>query len=136
MDIIFLLGRVLFVLLFLGSGIAGHFIEGKATTEYARASGAPSPEVMVPLTGVMLILGGLSVLFGIFADAGALILFAFLVPTAFLMHAFWKVEDPQAQQIEMAQFMKNISLSGACLVIFWLYAEGEDLPVSLTESLF
>jgi len=40
------------------------------------------------------------------------------------------------RQIEMAQFMKNISLSGACLIIFWLYSEGEDLPLSLTDSLF
>ena len=51
------------------------------------------------------------------------------------MHAFWKVEEPE-RQIEMAQFMTNISLSGACLIIFWLYSEGEGLPLSLTDSLF
>ena len=97
MDLIFLLGRILFAALFVG---------------------------------------GLSVLFGVFADAGALLLFAFLGPAAFLMHAFWKGEEPGMRQIEMAQFMKNISLSGACLIIFWLYSEGEDLPLSLTDSLF
>lgn len=136
MDIVFLFGRLLFSLLFIASGVMGHFVQGRDTQEYARASGAPSPEVTVPLTGAMLVAGGLSVLLGIFADAGALILFAFLVPTAFIMHPFWKVEDPQMQQLQMAQFMKNISLSGACLIVFWLYSEAADLPLSLTESLF
>ncbi len=137
MDLVFLISRLLFSLLFIASGVMGHFVQGKDTQEYARAAGAPSPEVTVPLTGAMLVAGGLSVLFGIFADAGALILFAFLVPTAFIMHPFWKAEDPQMQQMQMAQFMKNISLSGACLFIFWAYSQGEgDLPVSLTDSLF
>lgn len=136
MDFIFIVSRLLFSLLFIASGVMGHFVKGKDTTEYARAKGAPSPETTVPLTGAMLVAGGVSVLFGIFADAGALILFAFLVPTAFIMHPFWKVQDPAEQQLEMAQFMKNIALSGACLFIFWAYSEAEDLPLSLTDSLF
>ncbi|MBA2793563.1 MAG: DoxX family protein [Thermoleophilaceae bacterium] len=135
MDLIFLLGRILFAALFIGSGI-GHLTDGENTKAYAKAAGAPARETTVPLTGVMLLVGGLSVLFGVFSDAGALLLFAFLGPAAFLMHAFWKVEEPGIRQIEMAQFMKNISLSGACLIIFWLYSEGEDLPLSLTDSLF
>jgi len=39
----------------------GHLVERKGTTEYARAAGAPSPDLTVPLTGVMILLGGLSV---------------------------------------------------------------------------
>jgi len=89
MDIIFLLGRILFAALFIGSGV-GHLAQSEDTKAYAKASGAPSPETTVPLTGVTLIVGGLSVLFGVFADAGALLLFLFLIPTAFIMHAFWK----------------------------------------------
>jgi putative oxidoreductase len=32
---------------------------------------------------------------------GALLLVVFLVPTAVLMHGFWKESDPQAHQMEM-----------------------------------
>lgn len=134
-DIIFLLGRVLFSALFIGSGI-GHLVQAEETQAYARASGAPSPETTVPLSAGVLIVGGVSVLFGLFADAGALLLFVFLLPAAFIMHAFWKIEDPAMQQMQMAQFMKNIALSGACLIIFWAYSESGGLPLSLTDPLF
>lgn len=77
-DIIFLLGRVLFSALFIGSGI-GHLAQAEETQAYARDSGAPSPETTVPLSGGMLMAGGVSVLFGVFADAGALVLLAFLL---------------------------------------------------------
>ncbi|MGI8726980.1 MAG: hypothetical protein ACR2K6_04795 [Solirubrobacterales bacterium] len=40
------------------------------------------------------------------------------------------------QQNEMAHFMKNFSLTGAAIVLFWLYNQSQDLPPSITEALF
>jgi uncharacterized membrane protein YphA (DoxX/SURF4 family) len=137
MDVVFLIGRILFALLFVMSGLMGHLVQARGTTEFARSVGAPAPAVMVPLTGVVILVGGLSVALGIWADLGALLLVAFLVPVAFLMHAFWKEEDPQAQQVQMAQFMKNIGLAGAALIIFYVYNELQGgAGLSLTEPLF
>lgn len=136
MDAVFLIGRILFSLIFIASGVMGHLVQGKQTAEYARSVGAPPPEVTVPLTGVMILLGGLSVLLGLWADVGAILLIVFLLLAAFMMHAFWKEQDPQMEQVQMAQFMKNIALAGAALIILFIYdAFGDDAPLSLTGPL-
>src|SRR5680860_1126718 len=127
MDAVFLIGRILFAPVFIASGVVAHLAQRKPTAEYAKAVGAPAPEVTVPLTGVMILLGGL------WADVGAILLVLFLVPTTFIMHAFWKEEDPQAEQMQMAMFMKNTALTGGALIVLFLYdAYGDDAPVSLT----
>ncbi|MEK6228492.1 MAG: DoxX family protein, partial [Actinomycetota bacterium] len=72
----------------------------------------------------------------LWADVGAILLVLFLVPTTFIMHAFWKEQDPQAEQMQMAMFMKNTALTGGALIILFLYdAYGDDAPVSLTGPL-
>ncbi|MGI8726596.1 MAG: DoxX family protein [Solirubrobacterales bacterium] len=133
MDVIFLIGRILFAAIFIGSGF-GHF--QKDSIEYARAKGIPSPDALVPLSGVLILVGGLLIATGIFADLGALLVIPFLAPAAFMMHAFWKESDPQMQQNEMAHFMKNLSMTGAAIMLFWLYNQSQDLPLSITEALF
>jgi putative oxidoreductase len=130
MEIVFLVGRILFSLVFLANGFA-HFAQRENMVGYAQAKGAPAPGITVPLGGVVLVLGGLSVAIGIFPDVGALLLFLFVLPTAFIMHAFWRVEDPQQAQVEQAQFLKNIALAGAALIVFFIYNE-EQLAVPLT----
>jgi len=91
----------------------------------------------VLLGGVLLLLGGLSVLFGVWPDLGALLLVAFLLPTAFLMHGFWKESDAQTRQMEMVQFFKDLSLAGAALMLFGLFAHlGDDLGLVIAGPLF
>src|SRR5689334_21211176 len=71
------LGRLLFVAIFLMSG-PNHFAKG--TIGYAAGNGVPFPDVLVPISGVLAIVGGLSVLLGWYARVGAWLLVAFLVP--------------------------------------------------------
>ena len=132
MDIVFLIARILFVLMFVMSGLL-HF--RKDSVEYARSHGAPLPELMVPLSGVAIIGGGMMVGLGVLADIGALILAAFSLAIAPIVHAFWKEREPQNVQIQMERFMKNVSLAGGALVIFWVYNQLQDLPYSLTGPL-
>jgi putative oxidoreductase len=137
MDVVFLAGRILFALIFINSGVMGHLIGRSQAVGYARAYGTPAPELSVPLTGLVIIAGGLSVALGVFADLGALMLVAFLLPAAFFLHAFWKEEDEQMQQVQMAQFMKNVAMVGGALVIFYVYNQLQgDAPLSLTDPLF
>ena len=74
-------------------------------------------DVLVPLSGIIAALGGLSVALGYRARWGAWLLVVFLVPVTFMMHAFWKETDPQAAQMQMANFAKNLSLLGAALFV-------------------
>jgi putative oxidoreductase len=116
MKYIVLLGRILYSLIFLNSGIF-HF-SGDAIG-YASSQGVPMASVLVPLSGIMAIAGGLSIVLGYKARWGAWIIVAFLIPVTFMMHAFWKVTDPAMQQMQMSMFMKNISMLGAALLITW-----------------
>ena len=137
MDVLFLIGRILFGLLFVSSGFMAHLGEGgKQAREYARSLGAPSPDLLVPLSGIVIIAGGLMIALGLWADLGALLVIGFLAGITPIMHAFWKIDDPQMQQIQSAMFFKNLALAGAALIIFYVYNQGQDLDLSLTDALF
>jgi putative oxidoreductase len=109
-----LAGRVLYSLIFLMTPLS-HFSAG--TIGYAAQSGVPMPGILVPLSGVIGFLGGLSVLLGYQAKRGAWLLVIFLIPVSCTMHAFWSVQDPMMHQAQLAHFMKNVSLLGAALLI-------------------
>jgi putative oxidoreductase len=133
MDVVLLIGRVLFVALFLGSAV-GHLTQTDAMAGYAASKGVSMARPATVVSGVMMVLGGLSVLLGVWGDLGALLLFLFLVPTAFLMHAFWRETDPTAKQMEMVQFNKDVALAGAALAFFWVFSQ--DPGLTLTGPLF
>lgn len=135
MELIELIGRLVFVGMFVLSGIT-HFAKREAYVAYTRSMGGPAPEVMVPATGVMLFAGGVMIALGVWADLGALLLVAFLIPTAYFMHAFWKVDDQQMRQNQQAHFMKNLSLAGAALALFALYQQCGGQLWMLTSPLF
>jgi putative oxidoreductase len=119
MEAIWIIGRILFSALFIMSGF-GHFRNRKDMVAYAQMMKAPAPEILVPLTGLMIILGGLSVLFDFYTTIGAILLVLFLIPTAFIMHKFWEVQDPGLSANQMAHFFKNLALAGASLIIIYL----------------
>jgi uncharacterized membrane protein YphA (DoxX/SURF4 family) len=135
MDVLVLIGRLLFVPLFLGSAF-GHLTQTDGMAAFAKARGVPAARIAVLGTGVMLVVGGVLVLLGVWADLGALLLFLFLVSTAVLMHAFWKETDPEARQNEMVQFMKDLALAGASLMLFAFFAHVDDLGLTITGPLF
>jgi putative oxidoreductase len=108
------LGRFLFTLIFLMAG-ANHF--NKQTIGYAASQGVPLASIAVPLSGVVAIAGGLSILLGYRAKLGAWLIVLFLVPVSLMMHKFWTVTDPMMAQIQMILFMKNVSMLGGALLI-------------------
>ncbi|WP_059010703.1 DoxX family protein [Streptomyces specialis] len=136
MDLVVLIGRVLFVLVFLNSAI-GHLTQSKAMAGYAQSKGVPAARAAVLGSGVLLLVGALSVLLGVWADLGALLLALFLLPTALLMHPFWKETDAGARQNEMIHFLKDLALAGAALALFALIAfAGDELGLTWTGPLF
>jgi len=136
MDVVALIGRILFAALFIGSAF-GHLTQTEAMAGYAGSKGVPQPKLAVLASGVLMLVGALMVLLGIWIDLGALLLVIFLVPTALLMHAFWKESDAQARQLEMIQFQKDLALAGGALLILALYGGfAEDLGITITGPLF
>ena len=109
-----LLGRFLFAAIFLMSSF-GHFSD--KTIGYAASQGVPLAQIAVPISGLIALAGGLSILVGYKAKIGAWLLVLFLVPVTFMMHRFWGIGDPQASQMQMIMFMKNISILGGALLV-------------------
>jgi len=115
---ILLLGRVLYSMFFIMSGF-NHLTKLEMMAQYAGSQGVPAPKLAVGVSGLMLIGGGLSILLGFEPRIGALLLVAFLVPTALLMHRFWGVADPMMAQNQFIHFWKNIVMAGAALLIYY-----------------
>ncbi|MDQ7052081.1 MAG: DoxX family protein [candidate division KSB1 bacterium] len=117
MEWLVLIGRILYSMIFILFGL-NHFTKLDAMAQYAASNGVPVPTVATLITGLMLVLGGLSVLLGYKSKIGSLLLVIFLVPTAFLMHKFWGLNDPMMASNQMAHFMKNLALAGSALLIY------------------
>lgn len=131
MDEIFLLGRILFCVLIIGSGI-GHLKDTAAMAGYAESRGVSNAAQMVQISGIALLAGGVSVLLGIFGDLGSLGLAVLLIITAVMMHAFWKETDPQAKAMSMVNFNKDLALAGGALALFVLFAN-DFAPYTLID---
>jgi len=82
----------------------------------AAKQGVPMANILVPIAGVMAIVGALSVVLGVKARIGGLLLVLFLLPATFIMHAYWKLDGAAAQE-QFGNFIRNISLLGGALYI-------------------
>lgn len=123
----FLIGRIIFGGYFIYNGV-NHFIGFGMMTQYAKMKGVPFPAIAQGMTGLMLLLGGLSIVCGIYPFVGIVLLVAFLVPVSLMMHNFWKLEDPQLRMADKINFTKNMALVGAILM---LLAIPSPWPLSL-----
>jgi uncharacterized membrane protein YphA (DoxX/SURF4 family) len=130
---LFLLGRLLFggVLAFMG---INHFMNTDDMTGYAEFKGLPAPRLSVVGSGVLLVLGGLGIVAGAFPVLAAGALATFLVVSAVTMHDFWAQDDPEDQQNELTNFLKNVYGAGAALG--FLALGGLQWPYALGIGLF
>jgi putative oxidoreductase len=109
-----LLGRFFFALIFVMAGL-NHF--SRQTIGYAASQGVPLASIAVPFSGVLAVVGGLSILLGYRARIGAWLIVLFLVGVTPMLHNFWTVADPMMRQMQMVMFMKNASMLGGALLI-------------------
>jgi putative oxidoreductase len=135
MNAVLAIGRILFALVFINSGIA-HFTKLDAMVGYATYKKVPAPKFFVPVTGIAIILGGLGVALGIYADLAALILVIFLLAAAFQMHNFWAETTPEGKMNETVAFFKDLGLAGAALILFVLIGRHTGIGWHITAPLF
>ena len=115
MDTLFLIGRIILGGFFIYSGL-NHFLGFGMMANYTKMKGVPLPQLAVAITGLMLILGGLSIVLGAYPNVGIALLAGFLIPVSLLMHNFWKIQDPQLKVADKVNFTKNMALLGAVLM--------------------
>ena len=115
MDSIFLIGRILLGGYFL-VGAYNHLFKSSNLVAYAEMKKVPKAKMAVIGSGLLLLFGGYSILTGVRVEAGISALILFLIPVTFTMHAFWK-EEGQARAGDQVQFMKNMALLGAILML-------------------
>ncbi|QOK24704.1 DoxX family protein [Janibacter indicus] len=132
-----LIARILFAAIFVASGI-GHLTQTEAMAGYAKSVGVPAAKLSVIVSGVLMVVGSLSILLGIWGDLGSLLILVAVAPIAFLMHQFWKA-DGEARMNEQIQFNKTLSLAGGALALFALFALFALVPelgLTVTGPLF
>lgn len=111
----FIVGRIIVGIYYTYSGLM-HFVKFGAMVGYAKSKGVPLAELGVPITGLLLIVAGITILLGIYPKIGILALVIFFIPVTFMMHNFWAVQDPMARMGEMINFTKNMALMGSALI--------------------
>ena len=98
--VLVLVARIVIGLYFIiFAGILGHVMRSKGMEGYASAMRFPVPGIAGWPTGIWLVVGGISVAFGIYGDIGSLMIIAFLLLAAAWFHRFWQVgEDMKLMQ--------------------------------------
>ncbi len=116
MEIFFLLGRIFYGGYFVMMGI-NHFRNKKMLAGYGESRGLSAPGGAVMLSGLLLILSGMSIVLGVWIKAAVAFLVIFLFLVSLIMHAFWKDTDPMTKMSNQINFMKNMALLGAALIL-------------------
>jgi len=119
MVVLFVIGRIIFGGYFI-FGSYNHFRNIGMMSGYAKSKGVPLAPLAIFFTGLLLLAGGLSMLFGVYPVLGIIILFIFLVPVSFVMHNYWAITDPQDKMAQQVNFLKNMALIGALLMFLMI----------------
>jgi len=108
-------GRILLSLMFIISGW-GKITGFAGTAGYMASKGIPVPELLLPITIIVELGGGLMLLVGWKARLAASAIFLFIIPATLVFHNFWAVDPAQAQG-QMIHFMKNLTIMGGMLYV-------------------
>jgi len=108
-DLIALLGRVLLAMLFIVSGyskISGY----DGSMGYMASHGLPMVSILLPLTILVELGGGLLIVLGLLTRPVAVILFLFLIPVTLVFHTAGDAGNN-------IHFLKNLSIMGGMLFL-------------------
>jgi putative oxidoreductase len=76
-----------------------------------------SAELPLALTIALMVLGGLSLLFGYQARVGALVLFGLTIIVSVFMHDYWKLGDGVDRDADYDLFIRNMAIAGGLLFL-------------------
>ena len=110
-------GRAMLVAVFFMSAIGNKIPKFNEVAGYMASEGVPMPKLMLAGAILFLVAGSVSIVSGYRARIGAGLLLVFLLLASYFFHDFWTFEDAMKRQNEMIQFMKNLGLMGAMVMI-------------------
>ena len=111
-----LVGRILLALIFIISGF-GKITGYAGTAGYMASKGLPMVAVLLPLTILVELGGGLLIALGWKARWAAAVIFLFIIPVTLVFHNPVGLDAAQAQQ-QMINLLKNLSIMGGMLGLF------------------
>jgi uncharacterized membrane protein YphA (DoxX/SURF4 family) len=124
-DLALLVGRILFGGLFVYNGL-NHFRNRAAIVGYCQYKKVPMPAVAAVISGLWLLIGGLSLVLGIRPIVGVWMIVLFLLFVTPKMHDFWTESDATQRMGQFVNFQKNFALLGAALMLlavqYWPYS--------------
>jgi len=115
-NLLALAGRILLAALFVISGF-GKISGFDGVAGYIAAKGLPMPEVLAALTIALELGGGILLMIGYKVRIVSILFFLWLIPTTLIFHKFWGIDAAQVQN-QMNNFLKNVSIMGAMLLVF------------------
>ena len=124
-----MIGRVVFALYWLNAAYS-HLFKSTGLVGYTQMKTGYSTgksKFAVFATGILLAIGGLTLLAGVWVHLGILCLVVFLLGAAFKMHAYWKATDANSKMGDHVNFWKDIALIAALLMLlslpltYWLW---------------
>ena len=113
-----LVGRVLLALMFVWAGY-GKITAYDGTAGFMASMGVPMVGVLLPLTILLELGGGLALIVGWQARWAALLLAAFTLIASMVFHSFWTMTGDAAMN-NMLFFYKNVAVIGGLLMIWAL----------------
>ena len=128
-----LLARIMIATIFLMSAVGNKIPNFNSVAAYMATEGVPAPPFALVGAIVFLVAGSLSVIAGFKIRIGAALLLVFLVLATYFFHDFWTFEG-QEQQMQMIQFMKNLSLMGTMVFLMANGAGEMSLDARLAKS--
>lgn len=144
MDVVELVGRLLLAATFLitPSGVvkqAPRVAGSPAFSGSATLGRVPTATrvAMIRVGCIAAMAGAVLVGLGLWPDAGALLILAFLVPVTLVMHRWWEVEEWLPRKQRRDAFLSNTSMAGGALLLFTLVNGSQDVALGvLSEPLF
>jgi len=128
-----LLARIMIATIFLMSAVGNKIPNFNSVAATMATEGVPMPQLALVGAIVFLIAGSLSVIAGFKIRIGAALLLVFIVLATYFFHDFWTFEG-QEQQLQMIQFMKNLSLMGTMVFLIANGAGELSLDARLAKS--
>ncbi len=120
-DVAALVGRVLLALLFMWAGY-GKITDYAGTAGYMASAGLPMVGVLLPLSILVELGGGLALIVGWQARWAALVLVAYTVVATLTFHNFWAMK-PDDVMMNTLLFYKNAAVMGGLLMV-WAFGPG------------
>jgi putative oxidoreductase len=122
------IGRAFVGALFFISGIT-KIMGFSYVAGWMTSSGVPAAGLLLAITIVIEVVGGLMLVAGYRARLAAIVIALFLIPVTIVFHGFWNA-DAANYQNQLTQFLKNLAILGGMLLVI----EREQFSVERQSS--